>query len=259
MTRLATATLAALFAFCLSLSFSGSLSAQDEKKTGKKPEKMEKDDAKPKKDKAEAKKEGDDSKSEGKAREPADEKQKKQFDKIRKDVAAKFKKGKREQVYVYVTKEESYERIEPVETPEVQQPAPGKGGRPNARGPGGAPGGNGPGHAPGGNGQGHATGGWEQVIKSVAYMTKDPDEAIEKVYAFLVEFPPPLPGDRKKRGAGADEPPPTQRALLEVKTFPATKEGEKQAEAYHEQKENLIRKQEQAAQWKRDARKKGKG
>lgn len=250
MTRLAGATLATLLAFCFSLSLSGTMSAQDEKKPGKKPDKMEKDDAKAKKEKPEAKKDGDESKSEGKAREPADDKQKAQFEKIHKAVAAKFKKGKREQVYVYVTKEESYERVEPTETPEPQQPAPGKGGRPNARGPGGAG---------GGVGAGHAAGSWEQVVKSVAYLTKDPEEAIEKVYAFLVEFPPPLPGDRKKRGAGADEPPPTKRELLEVKTFQATKEGEKQAEAYHEQLENRIRKQEQALQWKRDARKKGKG
>jgi len=249
MIRLATATLAALFAFCLSLSFSGSLSAQDEKKTGKKPEKMEKDDGKSKKDKSEAKKDGDDSKAEGKAREPADEKQKKQFEKIRKDVEKKFKKGKREQVYVYVTKDESYERLEPTESPTPQQPPQGKGGRPNMRAPGGAVGGNGP---------GHAAGAWEQVIKRIAYMTKDPEEAVEKVYAFLVEAPPPLPGDRKSRPS-PDEPPPNKHELLEVKTFPATKEGEKQAEAYHEQLENRIRKEEQALQWKRDARKKGKG
>jgi len=262
MTRPAAALLAAFLGLCVAFPFSSSsLSAQDEKKPGKKPppEKMDKD---AKKDKGEAAKDGDDAKTESKAREPADEKQKKQFEKIRKDVEKKFKKGKKEQVWVYATREETAERIEPTETPQPPpgpQGPPGKGGMnkydKSGRFGAGTGTGTGPGNRQQGGGAGHSAGGWEPVVKSTAYMTKDADEAIEKVYAFLVELLPAAP--EKKKKMDSDEPPVPRRTLLEVKVYPATKDGEKAAEAYHEQLEKKFQKEHQQQEGKKMARKKG--
>lgn len=263
MKSLAEVAFAATLVFSLAF-LSGPLNAQDEKKPGKKPppEKMEKGDAKkdkgPDEKKTDAKSDGD------KAPEPTDEKQKKQFDKIKSDVEKKFRKSKKEQVFVYATSEKTMERVEPVEeaTP-PQQPPMGKGkmARPNGP-PGAGVGGNargtgvGGGGARGGGGLAGGSAHLEPSIKYAVYLTKDREEAIEKVYKFLVEFPPPLPGAKKKKAKGDEDPPAPERSLLSVQAFNATKEGEKQAEAAQEQLENKFRKETQAQEWKKQARKK---
>jgi hypothetical protein len=255
MTRFAALFLAALAIACLGAS-SPARSAQDEKnpkKPGKKPpvEEMDKEGGKKNgkdkgdagKDKGETAEKKDDEKSDAdKPREPADEKQKKQFDKIKIDVERKFKKSKREQVYVYATSERTMERVEPAEEPAPTQTVQ-RGRNPN-RGAGAAA------------GAGH----WEPVIRNTAYLTKDREDAVEKVYKFLVEYPPPAPGARKKKKSKdeTDEPPPPERALLSVNVFPATKEGERQAEAALEQLENRFMKEQRQIEAKKQARMKGK-
>jgi len=247
MKRLACFGLAAFVAVCFGVS---PTVAQDEKKPGKKPPAgkpdkgdKKKGDAKDEemKDKGEAKSEGDKDKDKDKAPEPTDEKQKKQFEKIRLGIEKKFKKSAKEQVYVYTTTEKIAEKIEP-----TAEPAPGietgkgKGGKGRAEP-----------KAGGGAGE------WEIVVKNNAYMTKDRDEAIEKVYKFIVEYPPPLPGSKKKNAKEDDGPPPPQRDWAFVSSFPATKEGEKKAEAAHEQLDRKFQKEQQQAAWKKQQRKKG--
>jgi hypothetical protein len=251
----------------LSLAFLGvsTLSAQEEKKPAKKPPLEKKDKGEDKKDKEGEEKKTEPKSDADKAPEPTDEKQKKQFEKIRSDVERKFKKSKKEQVFVYALSEKTMERIEATEsapTPPPTQPPAGKGRMPNKSGP------NKSGYdkrgtnAPGG-GAGIGGGGavipahLEAVIKNTVYTSKDREEAVEKVYKFLVEFPPPLPGAKKKNIKGDDEPPPPQRSLLEVVAFPATKEGEKRAEAKQEELEKRFRNTHQAQEAKKMARKKG--
>jgi hypothetical protein len=236
--RIALSALLAAFVACFGFS---PLAAQDEKKPGKKPTPGKKKDAEKDemKEKDEPKSDGDKEGDKGKAREPSDEKQKKQFEKIKLSVEKKFRKSSKEVVYVYTTTEKTAERVEPTsEAPPTEQP--GKGGR------------GGKGKPTGQGGAGH----WEVEIKNTAYMTKDRDEAIEKVYAFLVEFPPPAPGSRKKKAGESDEPPPPERSWEFIKTFPASPEGEKQAEAEHERLEKIFMKQKQQADQKKMARKK---
>jgi hypothetical protein len=249
MKRLACFGLAALVAVCFGVA---PTAAQDEKKPNKKPPagKPEKGDKKKgdakdeeMKEKGEAKSEGEKGKDKDsdKAPEPTDEKQKKQFDKIRLGIEKKFRKSTKETVYVYTTTEKVAEKIESTSepTPGVE---PGKGGRDKGRGTQKAGGG---------------VEDWEIVVKNNAYMTKDRDEAVEKVYKFIVEYPPPLPGARKKKGEADDGPPPPQRDWAFIKAFPATKEGEKQAEAEHERLDRAFQKQAQQAAWKKQQRKKG--
>src|SRR4051794_11150284 len=135
MYRLTTVAFAAMLSISLVFLGSSTLSAQDQKKPGKKPpgEKMDKEEGKKDKEADEKKTE---SKSDAdKAPEPTDEKQRKQFEKIRSDVEKKFKKSKKDQVYVYATSEKTLERIEATEqAPPPTQPPQGKGRMPNKSG-----------------------------------------------------------------------------------------------------------------------------
>lgn len=247
MKRLASVAVAATLTLGLAFVGNSTLSAQEEKKPVKKPPLEKKDKGEAKKEKgSEEKKEGEEKKSEpksdaDKAPEPTDEKQAKQFKRIRDDVERKFRKSKREMVYVYATSEKTLERIEPTEEAAPSEP-PAKG-RAGAK-PGGAIGGG-------------SAGQWELVVKNTAFMTKDREDAVEKVYKFLVEFPPPAPGSRKKKPKVDDEPPPPERSLLGVQAFPTTKDGEVQAEAYHQNLEDKFRKEQNNHAAKKMQRKKG--
>jgi hypothetical protein len=243
MKRLVCIGLAALVAVCFGVTPTG---AQDEKKPGKKPPtgKMEKGEKKKGDAKGEEMKDKGEAKSDvdkDKTPEPTDEKQKKQFEKIRTGVEKKFKKSTKDQVYVYTTTEKIAEKIEPTTdpTPGVD-PGKNKGGKGRVA------------QKPSGG-----AGEWEVVVKNTAYMTKDREEAVEKVYKFMIEFPPPLAGAKKKNAKEDDGPPPPHRDWAFVKAFPATKEGEKQAEAEHERLDRKFQKEQQQAEWKKQQRKKG--